>query len=1768
MRLPRHVSPFRLPFLGLLALLGSFVYATDDHLLICEAVLTPTTDEYIEIVNPTGAPVALDDYYLSDDADYALLPGASGDGPAPDISDFDFIAQFPPGSSIPAGGVIVVAFDGAAFATAFGSSADFEILATDAGTPDMVATDVGPSAGLTNGGEMAVLFTWDGASDLVQDVDLVKLGTPSSSNDIPDKSAISVDGPDGDSVASTYAAEAATMPQQLGDPGSGFSTKRISLEGWAEIAGGNGLTGDDESSEDIQVTWDSGDTAPDPGTCGPLALPVQDILINEVDADTAGTDTLEFIELYAAPNLSLDGLVVVLYNGNGDVSYAAYDLDGYTTNAEGFFVLGNSGVTNVDLVLPNPDNNVQNGADAVAIYQGDDTDFPGGTAVTDANLIDALVYDTNDGDDSGLIDVLTPGQAQINEDELGDKDNHANARVPDGGTAQDTSTYTQQLPTPGTSNLSLAPPDVVINEVDADQTGTDTGEFVELYGEPNLSLDGLVLVLYNGNGDVSYAAYDLDGHSLDGSGFFVIGNAGVPNVGLTFPNPDNNLQNGADAVALYQGDDTDFPNATPVTATNLLDALVYGTDDPTDTGLVDVLTPGQVQVDEDGDGSKDTHSNSRVPDGGTPLDTSTYLQQDPTPGTSNALAGLPEVVINEVDADQAGTDTDEFIELYGAPNLALDGLVLVLINGNGDTSYAAYDLDGQTLDADGFWLIGSGTVPGTDMTFPDPDNNVQNGADAVAIYEGNAADWPSGTPATATNLIDALVYDTNDSDDTVLIDILTPGQAQINEGGMGDQSGHSNSRVPNGGTPRDTSTYTQQAPTPGSTNTPLPNVVINEVDADTAGTDTLEFVELFGDANASLDGLVLVLYNGNGDSSYAAYDLDGQSLDANGFFVIGNTGVANTDMTFPNPDNNVQNGADAVALYEGDATDFPSSTAVTADNLIDALVYDTNDGDDSGLIDVLTPGQAQINEDELGDKDAHSNSRVPDGGTGRDTSTYTQQAPTPGESNVPAVILTIAEIQGDGAASPYEGQVVTTTGNIVTVLNEDGFFMQDPGVTLDGDDATSEGIFVFTDAVVAVGDAVEVSGEIVEYFGLTEFGNSPTVNVLSSGNALPAAVVLTAADTPTTAAELPFIERYEGMLVSFANGLASGPTNQFGDTPFVLNGILAFREPGIQYPGEAGLPVWDGNPEVLNVNAEGGATPVNVRRGATVSGEGALTYSFGQYNIHASSLSAANNDMNPTAVRDRAAGEFTVASQNMHRLLATEPDYADRLTKHSLLVRTILGAPDVLAVQEVNSITELTDLATRIQTDDPSINYTAYLQEGNDPGGIDNGYLVRNTISVTQVYQVQADETFPFEGFDYWLHDRPPLVLEGMYGGTPSLEGDAKKLGGGTEFVVMNIHNRSLLGLDDPTSGEFRRTKRNLQGTRISDEVQAMQTANSDINLIVLGDFNAFEFTDGYVDVTGQISGNLDPLGAMIPGTDVVNPDLTNVLLGLDANQRYSFIEDGTAQLLDQVLSSTSANCIVTDVQFGRANADFPRALESDPSTVLRASDHDGAVIYLSSPGITVTPIAGLLTSEDGSSDSFTVVLNSQPASSVVVPLISDNINEGIVSPSQLTFDTGNWNVPQTVTVTGVADNTIDADTNYNIVVGPATGDDCYAGMDPEDVEVTNLNIDSSGDYTLHITIGDFIHVTGTPNGLVGLYKLGPDGEWIFLENVQLDAAGSGTSSTVAEPDMTYGVGGPDGLIPPTTGFATVPTLGEWAMLAMIFLMMAAAVAVNRRRKV
>ena len=158
-----------------------------------------------------------------------------------------------------------------------------------------------------------------------------------------------------------------------------------------------------------------------------------------------------------------------------------------------------------------------------------------------------------------------------------------------------------------------------------------------------------------------------------------------------------------------------------------------------------------------------------------------------------AISWSQVLVINELDCDNPSTDTEEFVEIKSqTPNFSTDGYVLVFFNGSdngGDSSYLTLDLSGFSTDSNGLLLIGSTGVSPYPQFLIAP-NLIQNGADAVAIYQASPEDFPEETVATIINLVDVLLYDTSDSDDLTLIDIFSEAPnfediQQINEGSSG-----------------------------------------------------------------------------------------------------------------------------------------------------------------------------------------------------------------------------------------------------------------------------------------------------------------------------------------------------------------------------------------------------------------------------------------------------------------------------------------------------------------------------------------------------------------------------------------------------------------------------------------------------------------------------------------------------------------------------------------------------------------------------------------------------------------------------------------------------------------------------------------------------------------------------------------------------------------------------------------------------------------------
>lgn len=115
-------------------------------------------------------------------------------------------------------------------------------------------------------------------------------------------------------------------------------------------------------------------------------------------------------------------------------------------------------------------------------------------------------------------------------------------------------------------------------------------------------------------------------------------------------------------------------------------------------------------------------------------------------------------------------------------------------------------------------------------------------------------------------------------------------------------------------------------------------------------------------------------------------------------------------------------------------------------------------------------------------------------------------------------------------------------------------------------------------------------------------------------------------------------------------------------------------------------------------------------------------------------------------------------------------------------------------------------------------------------------------------------------------------------------------------------------------------------------------------------------------------------------------------------------------------------------------------------------------------PSIVVTPTSGLITTEAGGTATFSVVLTIQPSANVFIGLRSSDSSAGTVSTYGLVFTSANWNVPQTVTITGVDDQVVTSNRTYSIITAPAiSADPTYNGLNAANVTVTNLEMDIAG---------------------------------------------------------------------------------------------------------
>ena len=349
---------------------------------------------------------------------------------------------------------------------------------------------------------------------------------------------------------------------------------------------------------------------------------------------------------------------------------------------------------------------------------------------------------------------------------------------------------------------------------------------------------------------------------------------------------------------------------------------------------------------------------------------------------------------------------------------------------------------------------------------------------------------------------------------------------------------------------------------------------INEIHYDNIGKDTGEAIEIAGPAGTDLSGWALALYNGRNGTLYRTKSLSGIIPDqANGFGTI--------SFSFPR---SIQNGApDGIAL-------------VANGKVVQFLSYEGTFTAVGGPADGMTSTDIRV---------AESNSTPVEfslqlKGTGTAPGDFFWSIPTQSSFGAPNAeqvfgtdasppLLRIYEIQGASHTSPHKDEQVSTRG-IVTAVARNGFYFQDP--IGDGDERTSDGMFVYTKKApgVSIGDEVQVTDTVIEYIpgsaatnnlSITEFSQPDRIQIVSTGNPIPAPVVIGAAgrQPPTRVIDndnfaifdpeedgIDFYESLEGMLVEVQDAVAISPTNRFGEIV-----VLADAGAGQQLNARGGL---------------------------------------------------------------------------------------------------------------------------------------------------------------------------------------------------------------------------------------------------------------------------------------------------------------------------------------------------------------------------------------------------------------------------------------------------------------------------------------------------------------------------------------------------------------------------------------------------------------------
>lgn len=601
----------------------------------------------------------------------------------------------------------------------------------------------------------------------------------------------------------------------------------------------------------------------------------------------------------------------------------------------------------------------------------------------------------------------------------------------------------------------------------------------------------------------------------------------------------------------------------------------------------------------------------------------------------------------------------------------------------------------------------------------------------------------------------------------------------------------------------------------------------------------------------------------------------------------------------------------------------------------------------------------------------------------------------------------IHDIQGTSFVSPLDGQRVQNVPGIVTGLrptgSSKGYWLQDPDA--DSDPATSEGVFVYTSKAptVHVGDSVLVTATVKDYYPLasgdttsttsnlsvTEL-ESATSTVVSSGNTLPAPVVigpdtvpgtyapdLSGANiestpiTPTRSA-LDYYESLEGMRVEVDDARVVGPSDQYGEQYITTKPTqLTSARGGTLLTAENATP--SGRLEV--VEAGGGNPEVSVGDVFTGATVGPIDYSqYGGYTLDATTLGAVKSGGLTASVATRAqSDQLSVATYNVENLAPSDP-----ATKFAALAKgvvTNLQAPDILTVEEVQDDDGATDDGV-VAADQTIAKLTAAISaaggpayasreidpvndaDGGQPGGNIRVVFLYNPkrVSFDDRGSASTDRSTTATAVTR-QHGSPDLTLSpGRIDPTNSAWASSRKpLVGeftfrGKKVFVIGNHFDAKLG-DQSQDGRFQypaqssAVQRQQQAQLVHDFTASILKVDRNAAVVVAGDLNDYQFSPALATLTGR------PLH----GTG--SPILTDLITTLPANQQYTYDYEGTSEVLDHILVTKGVG--TPDYQVIHLNSEFANQVSDHDPQVVRILGHSAP------PSNAVPPSATALSYSD-----------------------------------------------------------------------------------------------------------------------------------------------------------------------------------------------------------